>query len=93
MEHFAQGIVAGFAITTVIPAMYYFNKAALGTLFVVNRAIGKAIARVIIPPETRYDDLKHTCNDDDDDDGAVDDDCKSFVCCNNCESTELKLKP
>ena len=59
MEHFAQGIVAGFAITTVIPAMYYFNKAALGTLFVVNRAIGKALGRVIIiPPE-------HTCNDDD----------------------------
>ena len=58
MEHFAQGIVAGFAITTVIPAMYYLNKAALGTLFVVNRAIGKAIARVIIPSE-------HTCNDDD----------------------------
>ena len=56
MDHFAQGIVAGFAITTVIPVMYYFNKAALGTLFVVNRAIGKAIARVIIPPD------EHNCN-------------------------------
>ena len=84
MEHFAQGIVAGFAITTVIPAMYYFNKAALGTLFVVNRAIGKAIARVIIPPE-------HTCNDDD---------CEFVCCCcgrdhyscYDCEKEE-KLNP
>ena len=64
MEHFAQGIVAGFAITTVIPAMYYFNKAALGTLFVVNREIGKALVRVIQPNETR--------NDDDDDDYVFD---------------------
>ena len=65
MEHFAQGIVAGFAVSATIPAMYYFNKAALATLFAVNKAIGKAIARVIIiPPE-------HTCNDDD---------CE-FVCC------------
>ena len=56
MDHFAQGIVAGFAVSVTIPAMYYFNKAALGTLFVVNRAIGKAIARVIIPPD------EHTCN-------------------------------
>ena len=56
MDHFAQGIVAGFAVSVTIPAMYYFNKAALGTLFAVNRAIGKAIARVIIPPD------EHTCN-------------------------------
>ena len=92
MEHFAQGIVAGFAVSATIPFMYYFNKAALETLFAVNKAIGKALVRVLIPHETRYDDLKHTCNnDDDDDDNAVD--CKSFVCCNNCESTELKLKP
>ena len=67
MENFAQGIVAGFAISTTIPFMYYFNKAALGTLFAVNGAIGKAIARVIIPPppEIEYVPLKHTCNDDD----------------------------
>ena len=56
MDHFAQGIVAGFAVSVTIPAMYYFNKAALGTLFAVNKAIGKAIARVIIPPD------EHTCN-------------------------------
>ena len=61
MNHFAQGLVAGFAVSVTIPAMYYFNKAALGTLFIVNRAIGKALARVIIPPPP----LKHTCNDDD----------------------------
>ena len=85
MEKFAQGIVAGFAISTTIPFMYYFNKAVLETLFDVNKAIGKALLRVIIPPppEIRYDDLKHTCNDDD---------C-TIVCCNNCESEELKLKP
>ena len=83
MENIAEGIVAGFAISTTIPAMYYFNKAALGTLFVVNKAIGKALLRFLLPPEIRYDDLKHTCNDDD---------C-TIVCCNNCESEELKLKP
>ena len=91
MEHFAQGIVAGFAVSATIPFMYYFNKAALETLFSVNRAIGKAIVRVIIPHETRYDDLKHTCNDDD---------C-TIVCCScgrdhhscyNCEKEE-ELKP
>ena len=60
MEHFAQGIVAGFAVSATIPAMYYFNKAVLGTLFVVNREIGKALVSVIQPNETR--------NDDDDDD-------------------------
>ena len=56
MEHFAQGIVAGFAVSMTIPAMYYFNKAALGTLFVVNREIGKALVRVIQHNETRNDD-------------------------------------
>ena len=56
MEHFAQGIVAGFAVSMTIPAMYYFNKAALGILFVVNREIGKALVRVIQPNETRNDD-------------------------------------
>ena len=50
MEDFAQGIVAGFAVSTTIPFMYYFNKAALGTLFAINKAIGKALVRVIIPP-------------------------------------------
>ena len=92
MENFAQGIVAGFAISTTIPFMYYFNKAALGTLFAINEAIGKAIARVIIPSETRYVALKHTCNDDD---------C-TIVCCScgrdhhscyNCESEKLELNP
>ena len=62
MEDFAQGIVAGFAVSMTIPAMYYFNKAALGTLFVVNREIGKALVRVIQPNETRYVALKHTCD-------------------------------
>ena len=91
MANLAEGIVAGLAISAGIPAMYYFNKAALGTLFVVNKAIGKALLRFLLPPEIRYDDLKHTCNDDDDDDDD-DDDC-TIVCCNNCESAELKLKP
>ena len=81
MENFAQGIVAGFAFSSTITVMYYFNKAALGTLFAVNGAIGKALRRVIIPP-------KHTCNDDD---------CEAICCrcgcdhysCYDCE----KLKP
>ena len=51
MENFAQGVVAGFAISTVIPAMYYFNKAALGTLFVINREIGKALGRILLPSD------------------------------------------
>ena len=50
MEDFARGIVAGFAVSTAIPVMYYFNKAALGTLFAVNKAIGKALGRVLLPP-------------------------------------------
>ena len=89
MEDFAKGIVAGFAISTTIPAMYYFNKAAL---FAVNKAIGKALVRVLLPHETRYVALKHTCNDDD---------CKIVCCfcgrdhhsCYNCESEKLELNP
>ena len=50
MEDFAQGIVAGFAVSVTIPAMYYFNKAALGTLFVFNREIGKALVGTVLPP-------------------------------------------
>ena len=94
MENIAEGIVAGFAISTTIPVMYYFNKAALGTLFAINRAIGKALARVLIPPETetRYVALKHTCNDDD---------CTIVCCfcgrdhysCYNCEIEKQELNP
>ena len=92
MENIAEGIVAGFAISTTIPVMYYFNKAALGTLFAVNKAIGKALVRVLLPPETEpetcYVALKHTCNDDD---------CKIVSCfcdrahhsCYDCEKQEL----
>ena len=92
MENIAQGIVAGFAISTTMSVMYYFNKAALGTLFAVNNAISKALARVIIPSETRYVALKHTCNKDD---------C-TIVCCScgrdhhscyNCDSEKLELNP
>ena len=88
MENIAEGIVAGFAISTTIPVMYYFNKAALGTLFAVNRAIGKALVRFLQPPETHYVALKHTCNDDD---------CTIVCCfcghdhysCYDCEKQEL----
>ena len=92
MENIAEAIVASFAISTTIPAMYYFNKAVLGTLFVVNRAIGKALARVLLPHETRYVALKHTCNKAD---------C-TIVCCScgrdhhscyNCDSEKLELNP
>ena len=92
MENFAQGIVAGFAISTAIPFMYYLNKAALETLFDVNRAIGKALTRVLLPSETRYVALKHTCNKND---------C-TIVCCScgrdhhscyNCDSEKLELNP
>ena len=88
MNDLAEGIVAGFAISTTIPVMYYFNKAALGALFAVNRAIGKALVRVLLPPKTRYVALKHTCNDDD---------CEIVSCfcgrdhhsCYDCEKQEL----
>ena len=30
MEHFAQGIVAGFAVSMTIPAMYYFQQSSSG---------------------------------------------------------------
>ena len=92
MEDFAKGIVASFAISTALPAMYYFNKAALVTLFAVNKAIGKALVRVIQPNETRYVALKHTC------DKA---DCTIVCCycgrdhhsCYNCDSEKLELNP
>ena len=92
MANIAEGIVASFAISTTIPAMYYFNKAVLETLFAVNKAIGKALVRVILPSETRYVALKHTCNKDD---------C-TIVCCScgrdhhscyNCDSEKLELNP
>ena len=91
MEHFAQGIVAGFAVSAIIPFMYYLNKATLGTLFVVNKAIGKAIVRVIIPPpsEIEYVPMKHTCNDDD----CIIVYCSCDICehysCYECEKKEL----
>ena len=92
MEKIAEGIVAGFAISTTIPFMYYFNKAALGTLFAINEAIGKALTRVLLPSETRYVALKHTCNKDD---------CTIVCCfcgrdhhsCYNCDSEKLELNP
>ena len=92
MSDFAEAIVASFAISTTIPAMYYFNKAVLGTLFAVNEAIGKALVRVLLPSETRYVALKYTCNKDD---------C-TIVCCScgrdhhscyNCDSEKLELNP
>ena len=92
MANIAEGIVASFAISMTIPAMYYFNKAALVTLFAINKAIGKALMRVILPSETRYVALKHTCNDED---------C-TIVCCScgrdhhscyNCDSEKLELNP
>ena len=92
MEDFARGAVAGFAVSMTIPAMYYFNKAALGTLFAINKEIGKALARLIVrppPPEIEYVPMKHTCNDDD---------CTIVCCfcdsdhysCYDCEKENLK---
>ena len=93
MEDFARGTVVGFAVSMTIPAMYYFNKAALGTLFSINKEIGKAPRashRTTTTPEIEYVPMKHTCNDDD---------C-TIVCC-FCDSdhyscydcTKEKLKP
>ena len=93
MKDFARGTVVGFAVSMTIPAMYYFNKAALGTLFSINMQIGKALVRLIArppSPEIEYVPMKHTCNDDD---------C-TIVCC-FCDSdhyscydcTKEKLKP
>ena len=64
MEDIAEGIVAGFAISAIIPVMYYFNKAALGALFAVNRAIGKALVRVLLPSRESHHVVKYICNDD-----------------------------
>ena len=68
MEDFARGVVAGFAVSAAVPAMYYFNKAALGTLFVVNREIGKALGRILLPspPKNEFVPLKHVCEKGDD---------------------------
>ena len=63
MEDFARGTVVGFAVSATIPAMYYFNKAALGTLFAVNMEIGKALGRLILPPpQSPVFSFESTCN-------------------------------
>ena len=93
MSDFAEAIVASFAVSTTIPAMYYFNKTVLGTLFAVNKATGKALLRFLLPhEETRYVALKHTC------DKA---DCTIVCCycgrdhhsCYNCDVEKLELNP
>ena len=92
MANIAQGIVAGFALSMTIPAIYYFNKAVLVSLVTANKEIGKALVRIIRPSETRYVALKHTC------DKA---DC-TIVCCScgrdhhscyNCNIEKLELNP
>ena len=62
MSDLAEGIVAGFATSAIIMVMYYFNKATLGALFAANKAIGKALVRVIIPPP-RFEDYGYVCED------------------------------
>ena len=77
------------------PQRLALERSQLGSpLFAVNRAIGKALVRVILPPETetRYVALKHTCNDDD---------CTIVCCfcgrdhysCYNCEIEKQELNP
>ena len=92
MTDFAKAIVAGFALSMTIPAIYYFNKAVLVSLVTANKEIGKALVRIIIPSETRYVALKHTC------DKA---DCTIVCCycgrdhhsCYNCDVEKLELNP
>ena len=92
MTDFAKAIVAGFALSMTIPAIYYFNKAVLVSLVTANKEIGKALVRIIIPSETRYVALKHTC------DTA---DCTIVCCycgrdhhsCYNCDVEKLELNP
>ena len=92
MANIAQGIVAGFALSMTIPAIYYFNKAVLVSLVTANKEIGKALVRIIRPSETRYVALKHTC------DKA---DCTIVCCycgrdhhsCYNCDVEKLELNP
>ena len=62
MDAFAEGIVDGLAVATTIPVMYYLNKAALGALFAVNRAIGKALVRILLP-RPRFEDYGYVCED------------------------------
>ena len=92
MEDCVQAIVAGFALSMTIPAIYYFDKAVLVSLVTANKEIGKALVRIIRPSETRYVALKHTC------DKA---DC-TIVCCScgrdhhscyNCNVEKLELNP
>ena len=87
-----QAIVAGFALSMTIPAIYYFDKAVLVSLVTANKEIGKALVRIFRPSETRYVALKHTC------DKA---DC-TIVCCScgrdhhscyNCNVEKLELNP
>ena len=82
MADCVQAFLTGTAIGGMSIMMFEANKFVLKRLWGVN-CIATKLAWNIINKVI----LKHTCNDDDDD-------CtQSFVCCNNCESTELKLKP
>ena len=49
MEDIAEGFVAGVTMASIIPVIYYGNKVALAALFAVNKAIGKALVRLILP--------------------------------------------
>ena len=81
MEDYARAFLTGVAIGGVSSVMFEANKFVLKRLWGVN-CIAAKLAWDIINKVI----LKHPCNDDAD--------CtSSFVCCNNCESTELKLKP
>ena len=92
MADYVQAIVAGFAISMAIAAIYYFDKAVLVSLVTANKEIGKALVRIIMPSETRYVALKHTC------DKA---DCTIVCCycgrdhhsCYNCDVEKLELNP
>ena len=78
MEDCVRAFLTGVAIGGVSTVMFEANKFALKRLWGVNCIAAKLTWDIINKVI-----LKHTCNDDD---------C-TFVCCNNCESTELKLKP
>ena len=89
MANFEQALVAGVVVSATIPPMYYFNKAVLASLFAVNKAVGKALGRLILPPPHTFS-FESTCNNKKCPiDGICP--CDGYHCiCYNCQKEEPK---
>ena len=62
MDGFAEGVVAGLAVSTTISVMYVLNKTVLKSLVAVNVAIAKALVRLVLPPPPELEECECDCD-------------------------------